>query len=376
MSDPESIPLLDLSAQHEPLMPELQAAMARVVASNHFIMGPEVSGFEQEVADYLGAQHAIGVSSGTDALLVSLMALGIGDGDEVVTSPFTFFATAGCVARLGARPVFVDIDPDTYNLDVSRVEDAITERTRAVVPVHLFGQMADLPPLQALCGQRSVPIIEDAAQAIGASSGGRKAGTVGDFGCYSFFPAKNLGCFGDGGLVTTNDDAMAERVRILRVHGSKPKYHHRLIGGNFRLDAIQAAVLRVKLPHLDGWAAARAENAARYDLWFAEAGLPAERLRTPVKRQDGHVYNQYVIETDDRDGLRAHLTERGIGTEIYYPTPLHLQPCFEYLGHGPGSFPLAERAAGRVLALPIFGELGEQRQRRVADAVLEYLRAG
>jgi dTDP-4-amino-4,6-dideoxygalactose transaminase len=373
-----SVPLLDLSAQNGPLAEPIREAILRVVASGHFILGEEVTAFETEVARYLGVRHAIGVSSGTDALLVALMALGVGHGDEVITTPFSFFATAGCVARLGAIPVFVDIDAETFNIDAGQVQAAITPKTRAVIPVHLFGQAADLTRLARICAESRLPMIEDAAQSLGATFDHdgvqRRVGTVGALGCYSFFPSKNLGCFGDGGLVTTDDDDLAKRVRMLRAHGSEPKYYHHVIGGNFRLDAIQAAVLRVKLPHLDRWTDARRANAARYDRMFAEAALPQARLRTPRRAHDGHGYNQYTISTNARDGLREHLHSRRIGSEVYYPLPLHLQPCFAYLGQRKGSFPCSERAAAEVLALPIYAELGVVAQRRVADTVLDYLR--
>jgi dTDP-4-amino-4,6-dideoxygalactose transaminase len=376
MAADEPIPLLDLSAQNAPLMDAIRAAFERVARSSQFILGEEVEAFEREVGVYVGSRHAIGVSSGTDALLVALMALDLGPGDEVVTTPFSFFATPACIARLGARPVFVDIDPVTYNLDVRAVDAAIGPRTRAVVPVHLFGQCCDLANLRDLCRARGVALVEDAAQALGASVGGLRAGTVGAFGCFSFFPSKNLGAFGDAGLVTTDDDALAERVRLLRVQGSKPKYVHHYVGGNFRLDALQAAILRVKLPHLDAWTRARRENAARYDAMFAAAGLAFDVLRTPARVADGHVYNQYVIGAARRDALRAVLTARGIGSEVYYPEPLHLQPALKHLGLGRGAFPEAERAAREVLALPVFPELGEARQRRVVDAVAGFLRGG
>jgi dTDP-4-amino-4,6-dideoxygalactose transaminase len=373
------IPLLDLSAHNGPLAEPIRDAIQRVIVSGRFILGEEVAAFEAEVARYLGVKHAIGVSSGTDALLVALMALGIGAGDEVITTPFSFFATAGCVARLGATPVFVDIDPDTFNIDAARVTPAITARTRAIVPVHLFGQAADLRELARISAASGVPIIEDAAQSLGATfdDGGKRrcVGTVGALACYSFFPSKNLGAFGDGGLVTTDDDRLADRVRMLRSHGSEPKYYHHAIGGNFRLDAIQAAVLRVKLPHLDRWTAARRENAARYDRLFAEAKLPPSLLRAPRRVHEGHCYNQYTISTCARDGLREALQARRIGSEVYYPLPLHLQPCFAYLGRQRGTFPHSERAAAEVLSLPIYAELGEAQQRRVAAAVVDYLRA-
>lgn len=370
----EPIPLLDLHAQNGPLLDEIRAAMDRVVRSHHFILGSEVAALEQELAAYLDVPHAIGVSSGTDALLVALMALGIGPGDEVVTTPFTFFATAGCVARLGAKPVFADIDPVTFNLDPEKAAAAIGPRTKALLPVHLFGQPADVPAMARACEPHGIPIVEDAAQAIGARTAAGPVGGLGKFGCFSFFPSKNLGAFGDGGLVTASDADQAELVRILRVHGGKPKYFHRHVGGNFRLDAIQAAVLRVKLPHLDRWTEGRRANAELYDRLFADAGLPEDLLRTPARVEPGHIYNQYVIRTSRRDALRDHLRERGIATQIYYPRPLHLQECFAYLGHGPGDFPEAERASEEVLALPVYPELGEARVRRVAETVIAFLR--
>jgi len=365
-----AIPFLDLETENGPLRQQILAAIGRVVDSNRFIMGPEVAAFEEEIAAQLGVPHAIAVSSGTDALLVALMALGIGSGDEVITTAFSFFATAGCIARTGARPVFVDIDPETFNIDPREVEAAIGERTRAVLPVHLFGQPCDMGALRAICDPRGIPMIEDAAQAIGASLDGDPVGALGALGCFSFFPSKNLGCFGDGGLVTTSDVALARKVRILRDHGSEPKYFHALVGGNFRLDAIQAAVLRVKTPHLEGWIDARRRNAAYYDERFARAALPRAVLAPPPLRHAGHVYNQYVIRSARRDELQNRLAELGIGTAIYYPRPLHLQECFEYLGQGSGTLPEAERACTEVLALPIFPALGPERLARVADAVL------
>jgi dTDP-4-amino-4,6-dideoxygalactose transaminase len=365
----EGVPLLDLAAHHARLKDELGAAVERVIASNRFILGPEVQAFESEVAEAIGVRHAIGVSSGTDALLVALMALDVGPGDEVVTTPFTFFATAGCIARLGARPIFVDIDPATFNIDASQVRSALSERTKAVVPVHLFGQPYDVAALDEVLAGTGVPVVEDAAQAIGAHTVRGPAGGVGTFGCFSFFPSKNLGCFGDGGLVTTQDDGLAERVRVLRGHGAKPKYYHALIGGNFRLDAIQAAVLRVLLPHVPAWNASRRANARHYDRWIAEDDVLRDVVRPPPRVQEGHVYNQYVVRVPRRDALRAFLTERGIGNEVYYPVPLHRQACFAGLGYAEGSLPEAERASREVLALPIFPELGEPRQRRVVDAL-------
>lgn len=371
MTEP-SVPLLDLQAHHAPLVDELRAALERVLTSNRFILGPEVQAFEAEVAGQLGVGHAVGVSSGTDALLAALMALEVGPGDEVITTPFSFFATAGCIARLGARPVFVDIDPDTFNLDVSRVAGAMTPRTRAVLPVHLFGQPYDVRGLQGALAGRDLPIVEDAAQAIGAVTPEGPVGGLGAFGCFSFFPSKNLGCLGDGGLVTTNDAAFAERVRVLRGHGAQPKYHHPFVGGNFRLDAIQAAVLRVLLPHLPSWTAARRENAARYDRMIADDPVLRDTVWPPPRVQEGHVYNQYVVRVPHRDDLRTFLTARGIGTEVYYPLPLHLQECFRDLGYRRGDLPESERASGEVLALPVYPELGEEAQRRVTEAMREF----
>lgn len=372
----QKIPILDLKAQNASVRADVDKAIRRVIDSGVFILGPEVQAFEAEVAAYLGVKHAIGVSSGTDALLVALMALEVGAGDEVILPPFTFFATAGCVARTGAKPVFVDIDPGTFNLDPRKVEAAITPRTKAIVPVHLFGQACDMDALRRIASARNLPLIEDAAQAIGASTVEGKVGGLGTLACFSFFPSKNLGCFGDGGLVTTNDDALAEKVRVLRTHGSKSKYLHAFVGGNFRLDSLQAAILRVKLPHLDAWAAGRIQNAARYDALFRAANLPAGVLTPPVKAQPGHVYNQYVIRTRHRDALQKHLEAEGIGTMIYYPLSLHLQECFASLGHKKGDFPESERATEEVLALPIFPELGEGVD-RIARTIVEFLaRAG
>jgi dTDP-4-amino-4,6-dideoxygalactose transaminase len=365
----EAIPLLDLEAQNGPLLPEIRDAIDRVVTSQQFILGPEVDALEREIEAALGLPHAIGVSSGTDALLVALMALGVGPGDEVISSPFSFFATAGCIARAGAKPVFVDVDPDSFEIEPGAVRAAVTERTAAILPVHLFGQPADVEGMRAL----GSPIIEDAAQAIGARVGDRPVGALGTVGCFSFFPSKNLGAFGDAGLVTTTDASLAAKIRVLRAHGAEPKYFHALIGGNFRLDAIQAAVLRVKLPHLARWERARRDNAALYDRLFAEAGLDPDVLRPPPRVREHHVVNQYVIRSTRRAALREHLASFGIGTAIYYPRPLHLQACFDYLGHREGDFPEAERACREALALPIFPELGEARIRRVARAVTSFL---
>ena len=360
------IPLLDLEAQNAPLRAAIEIAIAGVVRSNQFIMGPEVAALEEELAQAIGVKHAIGVSSGTDALLVALMALDVGPGDEVITTPFSFFATAGVIHRVGATPVFVDIDPATFNIDPSKVAAKITPRTRAILPVHLFGQPCDVGALeQAAPG---IPIVEDAAQTILAQTSRGPVGALGALACFSFFPSKNLGGFGDGGLVTTNDAGLAEKVRRLRVHGSHPKYVHGMVGGNFRLDTIQAAVLRVKLPHLLRWTDARRQNAARYDALLA--GL----VTTPARVEPGHVYNQYTVRAERRDALAKHLGAQKIGNAIYYPLALHLQECFRHLGHSEGDFPETERACREVISLPIYPELGEARQRRVAAAIADFYR--
>jgi dTDP-4-amino-4,6-dideoxygalactose transaminase len=385
------VPLLDLKPQYQALKPEIEAAIGKVCDSQAFILGAAVKALEQRVAEYSGCLHGIGVSSGTDALLVALMALEIGAGDEVITSPYTFFATAGTIARTGARPVFCDIDPVSFNLSADAVSRFLEEhcwehegefvnratrgRIKALMPVHLYGQVADMEPLMALARRHRLKVIEDAAQAIGAEdANGRRACSFGDIGCLSFFPTKNLGAFGDAGACVTNDAALAERLDVLRVHGGKPKYYHAFIGGNFRIDELQAAVLNVKLPHLDAWTAARARNAAIYDAAFAEARL-GEHLQTPHHTPRArHIYNQYVIRVADRDGVRKHLTDAGIGTEIYYPVPLHLQQCFAYLGHARGDFPEAERAAQESLALPIYPELTEPQLHYVVDSVAKFFK--
>lgn len=361
------VPLLDLRAQYRALRPQIRAALDRVCDAQQFVLGPEVAALEAELAPLAGVRHAVAVSSGTDALLAALMAIGVGPDDEVVTTPYSFFATAGVIARLGARPVFADIDPATCNLDPAAALARITPRTRAVVPVHLFGRCAELDPLLAA----GPPVIEDAAQALGAHDGqGRPAGGSGRIGCFSFFPTKNLGAFGDGGLAVTSVDGLADTLRLLRAHGSRPKYHHHLVGGNFRLDAVQAAVLRVKLPHLPEWNRARRFHAALYRTLFDVAGL-LDRVQPPADAP-GHVYHQYVIRCPDRDGLRAHLARRGVGTEVYYPVPLHLQPCFRSLGHRPGDFPHAEAAAAESLALPVYPELAAAQQQYVVQAIADY----
>jgi dTDP-4-amino-4,6-dideoxygalactose transaminase len=366
------VPLLDLTAQFGPIRDQALAAITRVCDSQQFILGAEVEAFEREMAAMLGVAHAVGVSSGTDALLVAMMALGIGAGDEVIVPTYSFFATAGCVSRLGARPVFVDVDPVTYNIDPEAAIAAITPRTRAIMPVHLYGQAAEMAPIVEAARARRVAVIEDAAQAIGAKYGETLVGGIGEMGCFSFFPSKNLGAFGDAGMVTTNDEALARTVRLLRGHGMHPKYYHRTIGGNFRIDALQAAVLRVKAPHLAGWTEARRRNAGRYRALFNEMGGP-HAVELPAEAPGRyHIYNQFVVRVPDRDGLRARLAEHGIGSEIYYPVPFHLQECFLDLGYRKGQFPHAERAAAETLALPIYGELTDDQQRTVVSAIADY----
>lgn len=373
------VPLLDLKRQYGPLKSEILAAIAAVADSQHLVLGPEVERLEAAIAAYTGAGHAIGVSSGTDAQLVLLMALGIGPGDVVITSPYTFFATAGCIERVGARVVFADINPLTYNISVDDLGRALAEndRVKAIIPIHLFGCCADMEPIIALADRYGVPVLEDAAQALGACHPLGAAGAIADAGWYSFYPTKNLGAFGDAGMVTCRDPRLAERVRRLRNHGMEPRYYHSAVGGNFRLDAIQAAVLNVKLPHLDAWSDGRRERAAYYRRRFHECGLDAA-LCLPVEpwrdtdTPHHHIYNQFVIRTPRRDLLRATLTAEGIGTEIYYPLPLHLQECFLHLGHRPGAFPEAEKAASETLALPIFPELTIEEQDRVVLKIREF----
>ena len=374
-SDP-AVPLLDLTRQYRPIRDALLAALTRVADSQQFILGPEVDALERELADVLEVEHAVGVSSGTDALLVALMALGIGPGHEVITPTYSFFATAGCVRRLGATPVFVDIDPVTFNVAPDAIRRALSPRTRAIMPVHLFGLSADLDPILDVAREAGVPVIEDAAQAIGARYHGRFAGSFGTVACFSFFPTKNLGGFGDGGLVTTRDASLARDLRQLRNHGMEPKYYHARIGGNFRLDAIQAAVLRVKLPHLGTWSDARRRNADRYRVLVAEFDL-GSIVDLPVEPAGlTHVYNQFVVRVPDRDRLRAHLTSRRIGTEIYYPVPFHRQACFQDLGRASDRFPVADQAADTSLALPIFGELTADEQRHVVRTIAGFYREG
>ena len=369
-----SVPLLDLSAQYAPIRNELLAAITRVCDSQRFILGPEVEALEHELAAYIGVGHAVTVSSGTDALLLALMALGIGDGDEVITPTYSFFATAGCVSRLGATPVFVDIDPVTFNADPAAVARAVTPRTRAILPVHLYGLCADMDALLAVATDARVPVIEDAAQAIGSRFGSRQAGTIGDVGCFSFFPSKNLGAFGDGGLGTTNDPALAAEMKLLRNHGAEPKYYHSRIGGNFRLDALQAAVLRVKTPHLAAWTSARRTNAERYRALFHEFGLHTI-VELPVEPAGyTHIYNQFVVRVPERDALRAHLANERVSTEIYYPVPFHRQACFADVPSATGHFPVADKAAASSLALPIYGELTADQLRHVVRSIAAFYR--
>ena len=358
-----NVPLLDLKGQYATIRDEVREALDRVIESQHFILGPEVEALEREVAEYSQCRFAIGLSSGTDALLAALMAFNIGPGDEVVTTSYSFFATAGVIARLGATPVFVDIDAETFNIDPSLIEAAITSRTRAIIPVHLYGQMADMDGILEIGRMHKIPIIEDAAQAIGAELHGRRAGSFGDMGCLSFFPSKNLGGFGDGGMVITNSAELADRVGMLRNHGFRTRYYNEILGGNFRLDAIQAAVLRVKLKYLDRWTEARQRNAALYREHVRCALLPVER---PGRR---HIYNQFVIRSSKRDALMAHLKQNGIASEIYYPLPLHLQKCFSGLGYRTGSLPVSEQAAATTLAFPIYPELTPEMIRYVASAI-------
>jgi dTDP-4-amino-4,6-dideoxygalactose transaminase len=369
-----NVPLLDLQAQYATIRDEVRAAIDRVCDSQHFILGSEVSALEAEIAAACDVGFAVGVSSGTDALLLALMAVGVGPGDEVITSTYSFFATAGTIARLGARPVFVDIERATFNLDPTMLAARMTPSTKAIVPVHLFGRCCDMDAIGSVAEAHGVAVIEDAAQAIGALDDRRRvAGTIGIAGCLSFFPSKNLGAFGDAGMVLTNDAGLAERMRVLRVHGSKPKYHHAFVGGNFRLDALQAAVLRVKLQYLAGWTKSRRENAERYRALLGEH--EAGRITLPEDRP-GHIYNQFVIRCKERDHLQRFLLERGIGSEVYYPLPLHLQACFKELGYRDGDLPEAEAAARESLALPIYPELSEEAQRYVAAQIAEFYARG
>ncbi|OGU58434.1 MAG: transcriptional regulator [Ignavibacteria bacterium RIFOXYB2_FULL_35_12] len=387
------VPLLDLKPQYKSLKKELDETLIRVAESQYFILGPEVDKMEKSFCNYLGSKYALGISSGTDALLIALMAIDIKPGDEVIVPTFSFFATAGVVSRLNAIPVLVDSDPVTFNIDPVEVEKKITSRTKAIIPVHLFGQSCYMDQIMVIARKNNIKVIEDAAQAIGVQyKDGRYVGTIGDIGCFSFFPSKNLGCFGDGGLVTTNDPHLGERLRILRVHGGEPKYYHKVIGGNFRLDALQAAILSVKLPHLDSWSEKRRKNAETYTKLFITKGLAAEEGKTKFDNKNKvllpkavykdkvdsvrnyHIYNQFIIRVEKRDELRKYLAEKEIGTEIYYPVPFHMQECFAYLGNKPGDFPFAEQAANTSIALPIYPELSIEQLTFVVDTITEFIK--
>jgi dTDP-4-amino-4,6-dideoxygalactose transaminase len=374
------VPLLDLRKQYATLRDEILRVTSEVYESQGFILGPRVEAFERAVAAYVGAKHAIGTSSGTDAQLAVMMALGVGPGDDVVTSPYSFFSTAGAVARLGARTVFVDIEPETFNLDPSELERAITPKTKLIQPVHLYGQCADMDPIRDIARRKGIPVLEDACQSLGAGYKGARAGALGEFAAFSFFPSKNLGGFGDGGMVTTSDGELAATLRALRMHGETSRYHHKLVGGNFRLDALQAAILHVKLPHLEGWADARRTNAKDIERRYLESGgLPFEKggLRFPREAEGRrHVFNQFVVRVGKgrREALKKHLEGRQIGCAIYYPVPLHLQECFASLGGRPGDCPEAERAANETLAIPVFPELEDEQKRTLANTLAEFSR--
>ncbi len=362
-----AVPLLDVTRQYDALKDELETAVLHVLAEGKFILGPEVTQLEENIAKLCGVAHAVGVASGTDALLLALRAAGVGPGDEVITTNFSFFATAGTIARLGAKPVFVDIEPDSYNIDPNYIESAITDKTKVIMPVHLFGQMADMDPIMEIARAHNLVVVEDAAQAIGAEYKGRKAGSIGDFGCFSFYPSKNLGAGGDGGMIVTNSDENYELCRILRVHGAKPKYYHKIVGYNSRLATIQAAMLLVKLPHLQSWSEKRIAHAKIYDAAFR--GI--ERLKTPVVKDytTFHIFNQYTIGIPNRDKVMAQLKGAGIGCEIYYPVPFHRQECFAYLNYSPDDFPFSNIASSEVLSIPVYSELTPEEQQEVIEAV-------
>ena len=366
----KQIPLLDLQAQHKKIREEVLAEIVRVVDSQKFILGEDVKELESDIAAYCGTKHAVGCASGSDALMLALMSLDVHAGDEVLTTPYTFFATAGAISRVGAVPVFVDVEADTFNLDVRLMEGVLTAhpKVRAIIPVHLFGGCADMDPIMKMANERGIPVIEDAAQSIGSEYKGRRAGGIGQIGAFSFFPSKNLGGYGDGGIMTTDDTALAERLRALRVHGRTGKYFHQWIGVNSRLDALQAAVLRVKLRYLDGWSAGRERNAGHYRTLMAKLAVPVIPAK-PAVYQTRHVYNQFVIRCEQRDGLQAHLKKHGIGSEVYYPLPLHLQPCYSDLGHKKGDFPVSEKLAAESLALPIHSELADEDIDHVCESV-------
>ena len=368
-----AVPLLDLKAQYAQIRNEIEPVVKDVIESQYFIMGPKVKEFEDNIANYCNVKHALGVSSGTDAILLALMALDIKPGDEVITTTYSFFATAGCISRLNATPVFVDIDPESFNIDPALIEAKITKKTKAIIPVHLYGQMADMHPILKIAKKHNLKVIEDAAQAIGSEyKDGKRAGSMGDMGCFSFFPSKNLGGFGDGGLITTNDDALFEKLTYLRNHGAYPKYYHKMIGGNFRLDALQAAILDVKLKYLDGWTEGRKKNADYYDQGIIKRGLD-EFIQTP-KRLTGyrHIFNQYILQTKDRNELIKHLQSKNIGSEIYYPVTFNNQECFKYLGYKKGDFPCAEKAADETLAIPIYPELTNDQKDYILDSMKNF----
>ncbi len=364
----QKIPLLDLNAQYEGIEDDIFAAFKDVFKSKQFIMGPKVVELEEKIAAYCQSKYAIGVSSGTDALVLALMALGIKQGDEVITTPFTFFSTAGSISRLGAKPVFVDIDPVTFNIDTSLIEAKITDNTKAIIPVHLFGQMADMDPIMAIAKKYNLAVVEDGAQAIGSEYKGKRAGSVGDLGCFSFFPSKNLGACGDGGIVTTNDEELAEKCRVMRVHGSKPKYHHHVVGGNFRLDPLQAAILLVKLPYLEGQHEGRIKNAQFYNEQL-NSNFITPVIGDDLGNNSRMIYNQYTFRVQNRTELQAYLKDFTIGNMVYYPVPLHLQKCFEDLGYKDGDCPESEKAAKEVLSIPIYPELTNEQLHYVVDVL-------
>ena len=366
----KQVPLLDLQAQHRQIREAVLAEMVRVVDSQKFIMGEDVKKLEQEIAPYCGSQYAIGCASGSDALMLALMALDIQPGDEVLTTPYSFFATAGAISRVGAVPVFADVEAETFNLDTQCLREVLAKhpKIRAIVPVHLFGGCADMDPIVKMAAERGIPIVEDAAQSIGSEYQGRRAGSIGAIGCFSFFPSKNLGAYGDGGIVTTNDAALAERLAALRVHGSKKKYYHQWIGVNSRLDALQAAVLRVKFRYLDEWSEGRQRNAGIYRTLLEKLSVPVIPTM-PAAYQTRHIYNQFVIRGERRDALQAHLKKQGIGSEVYYPLPLHLQQCYAFLGHKPGDFPVSEKLAAESLALPVYPELASEDIEYVCESI-------
>jgi dTDP-4-amino-4,6-dideoxygalactose transaminase len=367
------VPLLDIPLSYKEILADVEKNISEVIQSGWFILGPVVEELEQQIAEYCGAKYAVGVSSGTDALLISLMAAGVGEGDEVITTPFTFFATAGSISRLGAKPVFVDIEPETFNIDPNQIESKITSKTRAILPVHLYGQCAEMDSILELARKNNLTVIEDAAQAIGSEYKSRRAGSMGNYGCFSFFPTKNLGGFGDGGMVTMNSEELYKQVKILRVHGSEPKYYHKIIGGNFRIDAIQAAVVLAKLKYLDQWTEKRRANAQTYDRLFKERGL-TDQLTGPSEVVSRHVYNQYVVRVKEkRDELRKYLGENNVATEIYYPLPLHLQECFASLGYKKGDFSVSEKAAEETIALPVFPELTDEQLSYVVEQLAQFM---